>query len=130
VRYDAAKTPTSDDDDESLAEDKPALPRPANRFVSDIAPGRVTEIQNALMKAGVFAGPATGVYDQTTFDAMTTFQARRGFGATGMPTAEALKALGVRKNSGIGLTTPAVVVQSTAPSAATSTSIPTPPPNR
>jgi hypothetical protein len=130
VRYDAAKTPTSDDDDESLAEDEPALPRPANRFVSDIAPGRVTEIQNALMKAGVFAGPATGVYDQTTFDAMTTFQARRGFGATGMPTAEALKALGVRKNSGIGLTTPAVVVQSTAPSAATSTSIPTPPPNR
>jgi hypothetical protein len=129
VRYDAAKAP-ADDADESLVEDEPATPRPANRLVSDIAPGRVTEIQNALMKAGVFTGPPTGVYDQTTFDAMTTFQARRGFGATGMPTAEALKALGVRKNSGIGLSTPAVVVQSTAPSASASPSAPTPSPNR
>jgi hypothetical protein len=128
VRYDVAKAPSIED--ASVAEDEPERPRPANRLVGEIGPGRVTEIQNALIQAGVFAGPATGVYDKTTFDAMTTFQSRRGFGATGMPTAEALKALGVRKNSGIGLTTPAVVVQSTAPSASTIPSAPIPSPNR
>jgi peptidoglycan hydrolase-like protein with peptidoglycan-binding domain len=98
--------------------------------VSEIAPGRVTEIQNALVKAGVFAGPATGVYDQSTFEAMTTFQSRHGFGATGMPTAEALKALGVRKNSGLGITTPSVVLRSTAPSAAASQPAQSPQPDR
>jgi hypothetical protein len=109
-----AKTPVRDDVNEDG--ETPAS-RPANRLVAEIAQGRVVEIQNALIKAGAFVGPATGVYDQATFEAMTSFQSRRGLGATGMPTAEALKALGVRKNSGIGITTPAVVVQSTAPSA-------------
>jgi hypothetical protein len=134
-RQSVAKTPVRDDRDrddvEELRSDEPAPPRPANRLVAEIAPGRVFEIQNALIKAGAFAGPASGVYDQATFEAMTSFQSRRGFGATGMPTAEALKALGVRKNSGLGISTPAGVLQSTAPSAAATPSyVQSPPPNR
>jgi hypothetical protein len=112
-RLPVAKSSSLDDDDDG-EDDTPTL-RAANRYVADISPNRVIEIQNALIKAGAFAGPATGVYDQSTFDAMTSFQSRRGFGATGMPTAEALKALGVRKNSGIGITTPSTVLRSTTP---------------
>jgi hypothetical protein len=125
-----AKAPSRDAEEVDDV-DEPATPRPANRYVGEIGAGRVMEIQNALAKAGVFAGPATGVYDQSTFQAMSTFQARRGFGVTGMPTAEALKALGVRKNSGVGITTPAGVLRSTSPSAAApQPAVPSGTPNR
>src|SRR5205085_8865741 len=90
-------------------------PRPANRYVSTINSGRVSEIQSALIKLRLMEGPPNGVYDQATFSAMQSFQARQGFETTGMPTARALKALGVRKSSGVGTTTPAQVLQSTAP---------------
>lgn len=95
--------------------DQPAGPRPANRLVASIPTPRVMEIQTALQKAGAYSGPIHGVWDQATFEAMTSFQRRHSFGATGMPTAESLKALGVRKNSGIGIQSPAVVLERTAP---------------
>ena len=89
-------------------------PRPANRLVSSISPARVIEIQNALIQKKVFTGPPNGVYDQATFSAMSAFQIRSGLGATGMPTADTLKALGVRKNSGLGVSSPTHVLESTA----------------
>jgi hypothetical protein len=116
-----ARTPLVDDEDEG-EEDEPAGPRPANKYVASISTARVTEIQNALIQKGVLVGPPTGVYDQTTFQAMTTFQTRNGFGATGMPTAEALKALGVRKNTGVGISSPGRVLETTALDGARETS--------
>jgi len=95
-------------------EEEPAGPRAVNRLVSTIPPARVVEIQTALQKAGVYSGAANGVWDQATYDAMSAFQRRNNFGATGMPTAEALKALGVRKNSGIGIQSPSTVLERTA----------------
>jgi hypothetical protein len=102
------------DEDEDEVEEETAGPRPANRLVSSISPARVIEIQNALIQKGVFPGTPTGVYDQATFSAMSAFQSRSGLGATGMPTAEALKALGVRKNSGFGFSSPTSVLETTA----------------
>jgi len=121
-RPSVAKSTSDTDTSEDAEEDDTPTLRPANRYVGDISATRVIEIQNALIKAGSFPGPATGVYDQSTFDAMMSFQSRRGFGATGMPTAEALKALGVRKNSGIGISTPQTVVRTTTPN--TTSSVP------
>ena len=106
--------PSDEADVDGEEESEPPAPRPANRLVGEIAPGRVIEIQNALIKAGVLTGPPTGVYDQTTFAAMSAFQSRNGFDATGMPTAKALKALGVRKNSGLGTSAPSSALESTA----------------
>lgn len=97
-----------------------AGPRPANRTVQDIPSSRVIEIQSALIREGVLAGPANGVYDSATFEAMSAFQQRKGLTQTGMPTAHSLKALGVRKNSGTATVTPSVLVNSTAPSASAS----------
>jgi hypothetical protein len=48
---------------------------------------------------------------------MSAFQARQRIETTGMPTARALKALGVPKNSGYGTSSPARVVNATAPGA-------------
>jgi hypothetical protein len=127
------RAPDPMDDDDSTDEE-PAGPRPANRLVADIAPGRVMEIQNALIKAGVFAGPASGVYDQSTFEAMSAFQIQNKLTATGMPTAEALKALGVRKNSGLAIAVPLTTLATTpagpaaAPAAAQPATPPTAPP--
>jgi hypothetical protein len=102
-------------DDEPDEADEPAGPRPANRLVADIAPTRVVQIQSALIQKGLLAGPPSGVYDQATFQAMAGFQSRNGWNANGNPTADALKALGVPKNSGRSLYTPARVVEATAP---------------
>jgi hypothetical protein len=102
------------DVDEEEAEE-PAGPRPANRLVADIAPTRVVQIQNALIQKGLLVGPPTGVYDQATFSAMATFQSRNGWNANGNPTADALKALGVPKNSGRPLYTATRAVDATAP---------------
>jgi hypothetical protein len=104
----------SDVDEEEEAEE-PAGPRPANRLVADIAPTRVVQIQNALIQKGLLVGPPTGVYDQATFTAMATFQSRNGWNANGNPTADALKALGVPKNSGRPLYTATRAVDATAP---------------
>lgn len=103
------------DDEEPEEADEPAGPRPANRLVAEITPTRVVQIQSALIQKGLLAGPPSGVYDQATFHAMSSFQSRNGWNANGNPTADALKALGVPKNSGRSLYTPARVVDATAP---------------
>lgn len=103
------------DEDEEEEEREPAGPRPANRLVADIPTARVVEIQTALIREGVLSGPASGVYDQATFEAMSTFQSRKGYKPVGVPTAYSLRDLGVRKNSGYGQQTAARVLEETAP---------------
>ena len=67
---------------------------------------RVNEIQAALIKTGYLSGPANGQYDEATSAAMKRFQTERGLAATGLPSASSLKALGVRKNTNDGYSTP------------------------
>lgn len=93
----------------------PPPPKPANRIVADISSARVIQIQNALIAQGLLTGPANGVYDQPTFDAMAAFQSRKGQRPVGVPTADSLKALGVPKTSGRTLMSPSRVLESTAP---------------
>jgi len=80
-----------------------AAPRPTG---SGIPGERVTEIQNALIKAGYLDGPASGQYDDATVQAMKEFQSANGFSATGAPSAPALKKLGVAKRSNDGYAMP------------------------
>lgn len=80
-----------------------AAPRPTG---SGIPGERVTEIQNALIKAGYLDGPASGQYDDATIQAMKEFQTANGFAATGTPSAPALKKLGVAKRSNDGYAMP------------------------
>ena len=80
-----------------------AAPRPTG---SGIPSERVTEIQNALIKAGYLASPASGQYDDATIQAMKQFQAANGFPETGSPSAPALKKLGVAKRSNDGYAMP------------------------
>lgn len=81
------------------------------------APGipseRVTEIQYALIKAGVMDGPPSGQYDETTIAAMKQYQTRSGMRGTGMPSASALKKLGVSKRSNDGYAVPVTSVSET-----------------
>lgn len=78
------------------------------------APGipteRVTEIQNALIKAGYLDGPASGQYDEPTIDAMKRFQSKSGMSGNGMPSAPALKKLGVSKRTNDGYAVPVTSV--------------------
>jgi hypothetical protein len=71
-------------------------PRPTG---GSIASERVTEIQNALIKAGYLEGPASGQYDDTTTQAMKQYQAANKLPETGLPSAPVLKKLGVAKRS-------------------------------
>ena len=52
------------------------------------------------------AGPASGMYDDTTIDAMKQFQAKNGMSQTGLPSAPLLKKLGVPKRSNDGYAVP------------------------
>jgi hypothetical protein len=77
-------------------------PRPAPGIPAE----RVTQIQNALIKAGYMDGPASGLYDDVTIDAMKQFQAKNGLSQTGLPSAPLLKKLGVPKGSNDGYAVP------------------------
>ena len=81
------------------------------------APGipteRVTEIQNALIKAGYLDGPPSGQYDETTVDAMKQFQSKSGMPGNGLPSAPALKKLGVSKRTNDGYAVPVTSVSQT-----------------
>lgn len=79
---------------------------PARPASSGIPAERVTEIQNALIKAGYMDGPASGQYDETTIEAMKQFQAANRLPQTGLPSAPALKKLGVSKRSNDGYAVP------------------------
>jgi hypothetical protein len=67
---------------------------------------RVTEIQNSLIKLGYLEGPASGQYDEMTVQAMKQFQNENKLPDTGLPSAHALKRLGVSKRSNDGYAVP------------------------
>lgn len=78
----------------------------ASRPAPGIPAERVTEIQNALIKAGYLDGPASGAYDEATIEAMKQYQADNGLPRTGLPSAPVLKKLGVAKRSNDGYAVP------------------------
>ena len=80
--------------------------RPAPGIPSE----RVTEIQNALIKAGYLDGPPSGQYDEPTIGAMKQFQSKSGLPGNGMPSALALKKLGVSKRTNDGYAVPVTSV--------------------
>ena len=69
---------------------------------------RVTEIQKALIKMGYLSGPPSGQYDDGTVEAMKQFQSANQLPATGLPSAHALKRLGVSKRSADGYAVPVI----------------------
>jgi hypothetical protein len=87
----------------TAAAPRPAPPRQAG---GGIPAERVTEIQNALIKAGYLQGPASGQYDDDTIQAMKQFQAANRIAGSGMPSASTLKKLGVPKRSNDGYAMP------------------------
>jgi hypothetical protein len=60
-----------------------------------IAPERVTEIQQALIKEHYLPGPANGEWDSTTVNAMQKYQSDQGWQTKLMPDSRALKKLGL-----------------------------------
>ena len=87
------------------ASDSPAstsAPQPS----SGIPAERITEIQRALIKGAYLDGEPSGQYDSATVQAMKDFQSKNGFSATGLPSAQSLKKLGVARNSGDGYSVP------------------------
>jgi peptidoglycan hydrolase-like protein with peptidoglycan-binding domain len=58
-------------------------------------PQRVSEIQQALIREGALNGPPTGVWDESTKDAMRRYQSGNGFAETGLPDAKSLMKLGL-----------------------------------
>jgi len=85
----------------------------APRSGPGIPPERVTEIQTALIKAGFLDGPASGLYDDATVDAVKQYQAKNGMQQTGLPSAPFLKRLGVSKRSNDGYAVPVNAVSET-----------------
>ena len=71
----------------------PPRPRPG----SEIPASRVGEIQRALASQGFYKGEANGTYDDSTKSAMQSFQTAHSLKATGYPTAQTLKLLGLTK---------------------------------
>lgn len=88
---------------------EPAAPRPSSGISSE----RATQIQNALIKAGYLDPPASGQYDDATIEAMKQYQAANRMPTTGMPSAAALKKLGVPKHSNDGYSVPVNSVSET-----------------
>ena len=72
-------------------------PPPPRAVISSIPIERVAEIQTALIKQGYLQGEATGIYDDSTKAAMKKFQTAHNLQASGLPSAHALKRLGVSK---------------------------------
>ncbi len=58
---------------------------------------RISEIQQALANRGFLETEPTGVYDDSTVDAMSRFQKSQKIRVTGYPTAHALNRLGLAK---------------------------------
>ncbi len=76
----------------------PEVPSESRRRVSTrIDTDRVTQIQDALQKRGLYPGEATGAYDENTIKAMREFQRSENIPVTGYPTAHALKRLGLAR---------------------------------
>jgi hypothetical protein len=86
--------------------DSTVTSRPAPGISSE----RVTEIQNALIKAGYLESPPSGQYDEPTIGAMRQFQSKSGLPGNGMPSALALKKRGVSKRTNDGYAVPVTSV--------------------
>jgi putative peptidoglycan binding protein len=86
----------------SQAAATPAISRPSPGIPAE----RASEIQGALIKAGYMEGPASGLYDEATIEAMKKFQAAHGMSQTGLPSAPLLKKLGVPKRPNDGYAVP------------------------
>jgi peptidoglycan hydrolase-like protein with peptidoglycan-binding domain len=70
-------------------------------------PERITEIQDALAKKGVFSGTPTGKWDDSTVDAMKHFQTSNGLSPTGKLDALTLQKLGLgSETAGVAAPTP------------------------
>jgi len=59
------------------------------------APGRITEIQQALAKDGSFSGTPNGKWDDPTVEAMRKFQDAHGLNPSGKLDAKTLQKLGL-----------------------------------
>jgi peptidoglycan hydrolase-like protein with peptidoglycan-binding domain len=70
-------------------------------------PERISEIQEALAKKGVFAGTPTGKWDDSTVEAMQEFQSSNGLNPTGKLDAPTLQKLGLgSETAGLAAPTP------------------------
>jgi len=67
--------------------------RPRGQQVME--PGRITEIQQALIREHYLSGEANGQWDERTKAAMTKYQADQGWQTKLLPDARALKKLGL-----------------------------------
>jgi peptidoglycan hydrolase-like protein with peptidoglycan-binding domain len=77
-------------------------------------PQRVSEIQQALAKNGVYAGAPNGKWDASTIEAMKKFQGAHGLNPSGKLDAKTLQQLGLgSQTAGIAPPTPAVRISST-----------------
>lgn len=94
-------------------EPQPVIASGLPRVSPGIPAERVMEIQGALIKAGYMDGPASGLYDDSTIEAMKRFQAKNGLSQTGLPSATLLKKLGVPKRSNDGYAVPVKRVSET-----------------
>jgi len=74
---------------------KSARKSPHVRGQQAIAPERVTEIQQALIREHYLSGDATGKWDATTIAAMQKFQGDQGWQTKLTPDSRALKKLGL-----------------------------------
>jgi peptidoglycan hydrolase-like protein with peptidoglycan-binding domain len=69
---------------------------------------RITEIQQALSKSGSYTGTPSGVWDDTTVEAMKKFQAGHDLNPTGKLDALTLEKLGLGSDTaGVAPPTPA-----------------------
>lgn len=83
-----------------------------------LEPDRVTEIQQALGRAGYFHGQPTGQWDEPTRQAMRRYQADNKFGATGLPDSRSLMKLGLGPHAlpeDVGRSSPAAAILNTSP---------------
>ncbi|HXX17472.1 MAG TPA: peptidoglycan-binding domain-containing protein [Candidatus Eremiobacteraceae bacterium] len=70
-------------------------------------PERITEIQEALARKGVFTGTPTGQWDDSTVGAMKRFQTSNGLDPTGKLDALTLQKLGLgSETAGLAAPTP------------------------
>lgn len=68
---------------------------------------RINEIQSALARKGAYTGTPTGQWDDTTVDAMKTFQAKNGLSPSGKLDALTLQKLGLgSETAGLAPPTP------------------------
>ena len=87
------RAPTSGQSSHKSHKSKRRSPRA--RGQQAIAPERVTEIQQALIREHYLSGDASGKWDATTVAAMQKFQADQGWQTKLTPDSRALKKLGL-----------------------------------